>query len=104
MTSGAGHPKSIDKYQIEAVLGRGAMGVVYKAYDPNIERHVALKTVRPDLVSGRDGDELRARFRREARAAGRCMHPNIVAVFDFCEQGDTPYLAMEFVKGTARDV
>ena len=99
MTSGSGHPQSIGKYQIEAVLGRGAMGVVYKAYDPTIERHVALKTVRPDLLGGHDGEQLRARFKREAKAAGRCMHPNIVAVFDFSDQGDTPFIAMEYVKG-----
>ncbi|MCB9946445.1 MAG: serine/threonine protein kinase [Rhodospirillaceae bacterium] len=99
MTRDAGHPQSIGKYTIEAVLGRGAMGVVYKAYDPTIERHVALKTVRADLLDGPDGAELRSRFLREARAAGRCMHPNIVAIFDFSDQGDTPFIAMEYVQG-----
>jgi serine/threonine-protein kinase len=75
------------------------MGVVYKGHDPAIDRHVAIKTIHADLLAGDDHGEWRERFQREARAAGRCLHPNIVAVFDYAEQDGTPFIAMEYVQG-----
>jgi eukaryotic-like serine/threonine-protein kinase len=91
-------PVQLGKYVITAPLGRGAMGVVYKAFDPNIRRVVALKTIRKDLMPD-DSAGLAARFRNEAQAAGRLSHPGIVAVYDYGEEGDIAYIAMEFVEG-----
>jgi serine/threonine-protein kinase len=90
----------IGKYRIDGVLGTGAMGVVYKAYDANIARTVALKTIRCELLDGLQESELVARFRNEAQASGRLVHPNIVAVYDFGELQDATYIAMEYVDGT----
>ena len=92
-------PRALGKYQIRGILGRGAMGVVYKGFDTAIERTVALKTVRTDLLDGQEADEWLARFRQEARAAGRCFHPNIVAIFDYGEENGLPYIAMEYIEG-----
>ena len=89
----------IGKYEIRREIGRGAMGVVYEAYDPLIKRMVALKTIRPDQLAGEDSAAMIARFRREAQAAGRLNHPNIVAIYDFGEEAGTSYIAMEFVQG-----
>jgi serine/threonine-protein kinase len=86
---------------VEGELGRGAMGVIYKADDPDIGRTVAIKLVRADLLDGEDRDRFLARFRHEARAAGRCMHPNIVALYDFAMHDGNPFLAMEYVDGVA---
>lgn len=97
----AGLPREIGKYRLDAVLGRGAMGVVYRAYDPMIERTLALKTVRAESVDAADARELLQRFRTEAKAAGRLMHPNIVAVYEYGELDDLAYIAMEFVEGKA---
>ena len=75
--------EQLGRYEILDELGRGAMGVVYKARDPNIDRMVAIKVISPE--AGMDparAKELRERFQREARAAGRLSHPNIVTVFD----------------------
>lgn len=91
----------IGKYRIDGVLGSGAMGVVYKAYDANIARTVALKTIRNELLDGAQEGEIVARFRNEAQASGRLVHPNIVTVYDFGEVDDTTYIAMEYVDGTA---
>ncbi|MCC2974186.1 serine/threonine-protein kinase [Massilia sp. IC2-476] len=90
----------IGKYRIDGVLGSGAMGVVYKAYDANIARTVALKTIRRELLDGLQESELVARFKNEAQASGRLVHPNIVAVYDFGEVDDATYIAMEYVDGT----
>lgn len=94
-------PTKIGKYQIKRVLGKGAMGVVYEAFDPDIERRVAIKTLHPHLISDNDGDEFLTRFKREAQAAARCMHPNIVMVMEYGTDNDTPFIAMEYVEGTA---
>ena len=68
-------PAQLGKYVITATLGKGAMGVVYKAFDPNIRRPVALKTIRKDLLLDDQAVSLGARFRNEAQAAGRLSHP-----------------------------
>jgi serine/threonine-protein kinase len=95
-------PESLGKYRIAEVLGEGAMGVVYKGYDPGIRRTVALKTVRRQLLESTEhGLSMAARFRNEAQAAGRLSHPGIVAVYDYGEEGDVAYIAMEFVEGNS---
>ncbi len=81
------------------MLGRGAMGVIYKAHDPVIDRDVAIKLIRADLLSGEDHSDYLARFQHEAQAAGRCTHPNIVAIYDFAVHEGNPFLAMEYVEG-----
>ncbi|MBL0085277.1 MAG: serine/threonine protein kinase [Ideonella sp.] len=93
-------PEKLGKYQITDTLGEGAMGVVYKGFDPDIRRVVALKTIRRQFDDGSGMLEvIAARFRNEAQAAGRLAHPNIVAVYDYGEDGDTAFIAMEFVEG-----
>src|SRR4051812_32799145 len=89
----------LGKYEIRGELGHGAMGIVYEAYDPLIERVVALKTIRPDALVGVHATEILARFRREAQAAGKLSHPNIVSIYDFGEDAGVWYIAMELVKG-----
>ena len=89
----------LGKYEIRRELGRGAMGVVYEAYDPMIRRRVALKTIRPDQLTGERPEDVIARFRREAQAAGRLSHPNIVSIYDCDEDDGTWFIAMEYVDG-----
>src|SRR5438876_146198 len=89
----------LGKYEIRRELGRGAMGIGYEGYDPLIKRSVALKTIRADQLSGENAETVIARFRREAQAAGRLSHPNIVSIYDFGEEEGVWYIAMEFVKG-----
>jgi len=79
------------------------MGEVYRAHDPAIDRLVAIKVVRPELVGGSGGEQLLERFRREARAAGRRFHPNIVAIWDFGDDNGMPFLVMELVEGQGLD-
>ena len=93
-------PKKLGKYELQGVLGKGAMGVVYKAFDPNIERTVAIKTVRMDLVDPDLMDQFIGRFKNEARAAGRLHHPNIVGIYEYGEEENVAFIAMEFVEGT----
>src|SRR5262249_14451465 len=95
--------RSIGRYRVEALLGTGAMGEVYRAHDPAIDRLVAIKVVRPELVAGSGGQQLLERFRREARAAGRRFHPNIVAIWDFGDDNGMPFLVMELVEGQSLD-
>jgi eukaryotic-like serine/threonine-protein kinase len=88
----------LGRYAIQAELGRGAMGVVYKATDTALERTVAIKTV--NMALERDGaDKYEARFYQEARAAGSLNHPNIVTVYDVGKEGNVAYMAMEFIQG-----
>src|SRR6202142_530483 len=93
--------ESFGRYEVLAELGRGAMGVVYKARDPKINRVVAVKTFLLASQSTEDEQEYRELFFREAEAAGRLSHPGIVTVFDVGEEPDThaPYIVMEFVSG-----
>jgi tRNA A-37 threonylcarbamoyl transferase component Bud32 len=93
-------PTKIGKYDIQSVLGKGAMGVVYKAFDPGIERVVAIKTVRKDLVDPDLVEQSMARFKNEAVAAGRLLHPNIVSVYEYGEDEANAFIVMEFVEGT----
>ena len=93
-------PEKIGKYRIQGVLGKGAMGVVYKAFDPHIERVVAIKTVRKDLVDPDLAVQVMARFQNEAKAAGRLLHPNIVSVYEYGEDDLNAFIAMEYVEGT----
>jgi eukaryotic-like serine/threonine-protein kinase len=92
--------QKLGKYEIQSVLGKGAMGVVYKAFDPHIERIVAIKTVRKDLVDPDLAEQFMARFKNEARAAGRLHHPNIVGVYEYGEDDKVAFIAMEYVDGT----
>lgn len=85
----------IGRYEIRGELGRGAMGIVYRAYDPNIGREVALKTIHLDLQDA----EAVERFRREAKTAGILSHPNIVTIYDAGEDNGLFYIAMELVEG-----
>jgi len=95
-------PERLGKYRITAVLGEGAMGVVYKGFDPGIQRTVALKTIRRHLADSADsGATMAARFRNEAQAAGRLQHPGIVGVYDYGDEGDVAYIAMEYVEGAS---
>ncbi|HXF47626.1 MAG TPA: serine/threonine-protein kinase, partial [Burkholderiaceae bacterium] len=87
----------VGRYELRDEIGAGAMGRVYKAYDPEIGRTIAIKMLASEL---RLNDEYRTRFLREARGAGVLSHPNIVTVFDAGEQESAPYIAMEFVDGT----
>ncbi len=94
------HPERLGKYQITGVLGEGAMGVVYRGFDPDIRRVVALKTIRKQAGEGAQAAaQSAARFRNEAQAAGRLLHPGIVGVYDFGDDGRVAYIAMEFVEG-----
>ncbi|MBI3348908.1 MAG: serine/threonine protein kinase [Burkholderiales bacterium] len=94
------HPTQLGKYRITEVLGEGAMGVVYKGFDPDIQRTVALKTIRTNLDAEDESPGAPAsRFRNEAQAAGRLGHPGIVAVYDFGRTAQVAFIAMEFVEG-----
>jgi len=86
----------IGKYEVECLVGEGAMGVVYRAVDPMINRRVAIK-VMSDAVA--QNASLRERFLREAQAAGSLQHPNVVTIYDFGEVDDHLFIAMEYVEG-----
>lgn len=88
--------QTIGKFEIVQELGHGAMGTVYRALDPVLQRPVALKTVAPGLLSSGDA---RVRFEREARAAARLQHPNIVTVYELGEHEGMLYIAMELLEG-----
>ncbi len=91
--------QALGKYELRGTLGRGAMGTVYDGWDPVIARRVAIKTVSlPDHPDPETEEEI-ARFRREAQAAGRLTHPNIVAIYDYGETADVAYIVMEYVDG-----
>jgi TonB family protein len=92
--------RKIGKYEIFRELGRGAMGVVFKARDPLIGRLVALKTI---ALAASHSDDLRQRFYREAQAAGGLQHPNIVTVYEMGEEEGVPFIAMEYLEGESLD-
>lgn len=93
--------KILGRYELGHEIGRGAMGRVYLGFDPRIARRVAVKTLTYDSCSGKEMDEIKSRFFREAEAAGRLNHPSIVSVFDVGEEGDMAYIAMDFAEGKA---
>ncbi|MEY4562417.1 MAG: hypothetical protein RLZZ618_1694, partial [Pseudomonadota bacterium] len=96
------HPSRLGKYPITGVLGEGAMGVVYKGFDPIIQRPVAIKTIHRQLAGSGDdasGTSAAARFRNEAQAVGRLLHPGIVAIYEYGEDDTTAFIAMELVEG-----
>ncbi len=93
-------PQTIGRYQVQESIGFGAMGAVYKAFDPLIKRTLAIKTIRLDIP--RQSPQYKSfieRFYHEARISGTLSHPNIVTLFDIGEEGGLPYLAMEYVEG-----
>jgi serine/threonine protein kinase len=88
--------KNLGKYEVLGELGHGAMGIVYRARDPMINRLVALKTITTGVA---DDPELLQRFYREAQSAGGLQHPNIVTIYDMGQADELPYIAMELVEG-----
>ncbi len=94
-------PKQIHRYEILSELGRGSMGRVYLASDPNIDRHIALKVLIPERLRGYGEEEMQRRFLQEAKAAGRLSHSGIVTIFDADTDPESgcPFLAMEWVPG-----
>jgi serine/threonine-protein kinase len=91
--------KKLGRYDLIRVLGKGAMGIVYEGRDPNLDRRVAIKTVKVENMSEEAAAEYEARFRTEARSAARLQHPNIVSVYDSDRDGDIAFLVMEFIQG-----
>jgi eukaryotic-like serine/threonine-protein kinase len=89
----------LGRYDLIRVLGKGAMGLVYEGRDPNLERRVAIKTIRVENLSEEAAAEYEVRFRTEARSAARLQHPNIVSVYDSDRDGNTAFLVMEFIQG-----
>lgn len=92
--------EKIGKYKITGLLGKGAMGIVYKALDPDITREVAIKTIHFDLVTeGTNREEMMKRFIREAQAAGKLTHPNIITIYDVGREKDLTYIVMQYIEG-----
>lgn len=106
VTTHVGIITRVGKYRVDGLIGRGSVGVVYKGFDGQIDRAVAIKSLRLDILAAvADREMLLKRFSTEARAAGRCVHPNIVTVFDYVEHDNTPYIIMEYVDaGTLENV
>jgi len=91
--------KSLGRYQIKGVLGKGAMGLVYDALDPKLDRRVAIKTILTRTLDEATARHYSMRFKREVRAVARLNHRNIVQVYDFGNEGDLAYIVMEYIKG-----
>ena len=92
-------PKKIGKYEVHSVLGKGAMGVVYKCFDPQISRWVAIKAIEKASLNPVGLQQLLIRFRHEAQAVGRLVHPRIVQVYDYGEDDQLAFIVMELVNG-----
>ncbi|MGD8397908.1 MAG: protein kinase, partial [Anaerolineae bacterium] len=88
--------RTIGNYQIIEELGRGGMAVVYRAYQPSLNRYVAIKVLPPQLTFDTQFVE---RFKREARAAAGLRHPNIVVIHDVGQEDNTHYIVMEYLEG-----
>lgn len=93
------HPAKIGKYEIQDMLGRGGMGVVYKGWDPAISRSVAIKAISKASLGAGELKQVMNRFRHEAQAVGRLVHPRIVQIYDYGEDDETAYIVMELVNG-----
>ena len=91
--------QKLGRYELTRVLGKGAMGLVYEGRDPNLDRRVAIKTIKVENLSEEAAAEYEVRFRIEAHSAARLQHPNIVSVYDSDRDGDIAYLVMEFIEG-----
>jgi serine/threonine-protein kinase len=91
--------QSLGRYRLLGELGRGAMGVVYRAEDPMLNRTVAIKTISV-VADPEERAEYEKRFYQEAKAAGGLSHPNVVTIYDIGHAGDVVYMAMEYVEGT----
>src|SRR5260221_13146717 len=89
--------EKIGRYQVLERVGKGGMGVLYRGFDPVLDREVAIKLMAVDFSE--DTEQMRPRFYREARAAAKLQHRNIVTIFEFAEEGNTPYIVMEFLRG-----
>jgi hypothetical protein len=92
-------PAQIGRYQVIERVGKGGMGVLFRGMDPVLDREVAIKLMLVDFSD--DEEQMRPRFYVEARAAAKLQHRNIVTVFEFAEEGNTPYIVMEFLRGTS---
>ncbi len=95
-------PKTLEKigrYQVLERVGKGGMGVLYRGFDPVLDREVAIKLMHADFSE--DTEQMRPRFYREARAAAKLNHRNIVTIFEFAEESNVPYIVMEFLRGTS---
>ena len=98
-------PSRLGRYDITGTLGQGAMGIVYRAHDPLIERAVAIKTVACAGLPEKEAEEFEQRFFREAKSAGKLNHPNIVTIHDIGRDGDLAWIAMELLDGRSlRDI
>ena len=92
-------PQKIGKYEVQSVLGKGGMGAVYRAFDPAISRAVAIKAISKTSVGEDDLKHIMQRFRHEAQAVGRLVHPRIVQIYDYGEDDELAYIVMELVNG-----
>ena len=92
-------PAQIGRYQVIERVGKGGMGVLFRGMDPVLDREVAIKLMLVDFSD--DEEQMRPRFYVEARAAAKLQHRNIVTVFEFAEEGNTPFIVMEFLRGTS---
>jgi serine/threonine-protein kinase len=92
-------PKSLGRYKIQGVLGKGAMGLVYDGMDPNLGRRVAIKTILTRKLDPEAARMISVRFEREVRAVARLNHRNIVQVYDFGAEGELAYIVMEYIQG-----
>jgi serine/threonine-protein kinase len=90
--------EKIGRYQVLERVGKGGMGVLYRGFDPVLDREVAIKLMHADFSE--DTEQMRPRFYREARAAAKLQHRNIVTIFEFAEESNIPYIVMEFLRGT----
>lgn len=93
------HPEKIGKYEIHGRVGKGAMGAIYKGYDPLISRWVAIKTITKATLDPANLQYMINRFRHEAKAVGRLVHPRIVQIYDYGEDSEIAYIVMELVNG-----
>jgi serine/threonine protein kinase len=101
-TSASPLPDKIGRYQILERVGRGGMGVLYRGHDPVLDREVAVKVMLTDFSD--DTEQMRPRFFREAKAAAKLQHRNIVTVFEFAEENNQPHIVMEFLRGIPLNV